>query len=166
MLEIELETIENHIFTHGAQRANIERLYALKAKVLMLRHAVMPLLEAIGKPVRRARAVVLRRYPGIFPRRARPPGAHRHPLDTIRDTIGTAIQVNLSMVAIDESEVNKRLAAWAAIFAVFTAFAGVWGMNFEFMPELEWHWGYPMAVGVMVLVCFYMHRRFKKSGWL
>ena len=87
-------------------------------------------------------------------------------LDAIRDTIATAIQVNLSMVSIDESEVNKRLAAWAAIFAVFTAFAGVWGMNFKYMPELEWKWGYPMAVGVMVGVCGYMYRRFRKAGWL
>jgi hypothetical protein len=56
----------------------------------------------------------------------------------MRDTIGTAIQVNLSMVTIEESETTKRLAAWAAIFAVSTAMAGIWGMNFEHMPELKW----------------------------
>jgi magnesium transporter len=59
-------------------------------------------------------------------------------IDTMRDTIGTAIQVNLSMVTIEESETTKRLAAWAAIFAVSTAMAGIWGMNFEHMPELKW----------------------------
>jgi magnesium transporter len=74
--------------------------------------------------------------------------------------------VNLSMVAIDENEVNKRLAAYAAIFAVFTAFAGVWGMNFKFMPELEWHYGYPVAVVVMITVCGYMYWRFRRAGWL
>jgi magnesium transporter len=84
----------------------------------------------------------------------------------MRDTIGTAIQVNLSMVAIDESEVNKRLAAWAAIFAIVTAFAGLWGMNFKFMPELEWKYGYPVAVGIMVTACGVLYWRFKKSGWL
>ena len=57
-------------------------------------------------------------------------------IDSMRDTIGTAIHVNLSMVTIEEAEVTKRLAAWAAIFAVCTAFAGIWGMNFERMPEL------------------------------
>ena len=56
------------------------------------------------------------------------------------------------MVAIEESEVNKRLAAWAAIFAVFTAFAGIWGMNFEFMPELKWRYGYPVAITAMASV--------------
>jgi magnesium transporter len=166
MLESELETIENNIFTQGAQRANIQKLYELKAKVLTLRHAVMPLMEAVGRLYGGRVPAICIHTQDYFR------DVHDHlvriatTLDTIRDTISTAIQVNLSMVAIDESEVNKRLAAWAAIFAVFTAFAGVWGMNFKFMPELEWKWGYPMAILVMILVCGYMHRRFKKSGWL
>ena len=166
MLESELETIEERIFIQGSQRANIERLYELKRKLLGLRHAVMPLMEAVG-----------RLHGGRVPQLAanaqdyfRDVDDHLHRitgrLDTVRDTISTAIQVNLSMVAIDESEVNKRLAAWAAIFAVFTAFAGVWGMNFEYMPELKWHYGYPMAVTAMVCVCGYLYYRFKKSGWL
>ena len=87
-------------------------------------------------------------------------------VDTIRDTIGTAIAVNLSMVTIEESEVTKRLAAWAGIFAVATAFAGIWGMNFEFMPELKLKWGYPMALGVIVSACGFVWWRFKRSGWL
>ncbi len=166
MLETELETIENNIFIQGAQRAIIQRLYELKAKVLTLRHAVMPLMEAIGRLYGGRVPAICVHTQDYFR------DVHDHlvriatTLDTIRDTISTAIQVNLSMVAIDESEVNKRLAAWAAIFAVFTAFAGVWGMNFKVMPELEWKWGYPMAVAVMVGVCGYMYRRFRKSGWL
>jgi magnesium transporter len=166
MLDSELETIEDRIFIRGSQRANIERLYELKSKVLMMRHAVVPLMEGIG-----------RLYGGRVPAICVDTqeyfrDVHDHlyriaaTLDTIRDTISTAIQVNLSMVAIDESEVNKRLAAWAAIFAVFTAFAGVWGMNFKWMPELEWHYGYPVAVGSMVCVCGYLYWRFKRSGWL
>src|SRR5258708_4507497 len=74
-------------------------------------------------------------------------------LDTLRDTIGTGIQVNLSMVTIEESETTKRLAAWAGIFAVATAFAGIWGMNFERMPELKWQYGYPAALGLIAVAC-------------
>jgi magnesium transporter len=166
MLESELETIEDRIFIQGSQRANIERLYELKSKVLTLRHAVMPLMEGIGR-------LYGGRVPAIcIDTQEYFRDVHDHlyriaaTLDTIRDTISTAIQVNLSMVAIDESEVNKRLAAWAAIFAVFTAFAGVWGMNFKLMPELEWQYGYPVAVGIMVCVCGYLYWRFKRSGWL
>jgi magnesium transporter len=87
-------------------------------------------------------------------------------LDNLRDTIGTAIQVNLAMVAIDESVVNKRLAAWAGIFAVISAFAGIWGMNFKAMPELEWHYGYPLALATITVVCVILYRQFRKSGWL
>jgi magnesium transporter len=166
MLESELETIEDRIFTHGAQRQNVERLYQLKRKGLELRHAVIPLMDAIG-PLIGSRAPALATGVQDYLR-----DVHDHllriagRLDTVRDTIATAIQVNLAMVSIDESEVNKRLAAWAAIFAVFTAFAGVWGMNFKYMPELDWKWGYPMALSAMVAVCVYLYRRFRKSGWL
>jgi magnesium transporter len=166
MLESELETIEDRIFTHGAQRQNVERLYQLKRKGLTLRHAVMPLLDAIGHFTNGRVPKLVEGTQDYF----RDVQDHliriASRLDAIRDTIATAIQVNLSMVSIDESEVNKRLAAWAAIFAVFTAFAGVWGMNFKYMPELEWKWGYPMALAVMVGVCGYLYRLFKKAGWL
>ncbi len=166
MLETELETIEERIFIHGSQRANIERLYELKRKVLLLRHAVAPLMDAVGK-LYGGRVPAICSHTQEYFR-----DVHDHlyringSLDAMRDTISTAIQVNLSMVAIEESEVNKRLAAWAAIFAVFTAFAGIWGMNFKFMPELDWKFGYPAAVGVMVGVCGYLYYLFKKSGWL
>jgi magnesium transporter len=166
MLESELETIEERIFTQGAQRDNIERLYQLKRKGQVLRHAVGPLTDAVG-----------RLHGGRVPELALDTqeyfrDVHDHlyriasSLDTIRDTISTAIQVNLAMVAIGEGEVNKRLAAWAAIFAIVTAFAGVWGMNFEFMPELHWKYGYPMALSAMVVACLWLYRRFRRTGWL
>lgn len=165
-LENELETIEDQIFTKGSQRANIERLYALKRKVTQLKHAVAPLLEAVGKLDGGRVPPIVANTKDYFR------DVHDHlyrintSIDAIRDTIGTAIQVNLSMVSIDENEVNKRLAAWAAIFAVATAFVGIWGMNFEHMPELKWKYGYPVALGVVTVICFYLHYRFKKSGWL
>ena len=87
-------------------------------------------------------------------------------LEALRETIGTAIHVNLSMVTIEESETTKRLAAWAGIFAVATAFVGVWGMNFQHMPELTWAWGYPLALGIIAAVCGVMYWRFRKAGWL
>jgi magnesium transporter len=166
MIESELEAIEEHIFTQRAQRDSIERLYELKRKSLVLRHAVSPLMEAVGH-LHGGRVPVLVAGVEDYFR-----DVHDHlfriagQLDAIRDTISTAIQVNLSIVAIDESEVNKRLAAWAAIFAVFTAFAGIWGMNFEVMPELKWRYGYEAALAVMFAVGGYLYWRFKKAGWL
>lgn len=165
-LETELETIEELIFTKGSQRANIERLYQLKRKVKILKHAVAPLMEAVAKLHGGRTPAICANTQEYF----RDVYDHLYrintSIDSIRDTISTAIQVNLSMVAIDESEVNKRLAAWAAIFAVATAFAGIWGMNFKVMPELAWTYGYPIALIVMITVCGVLYYRFKKSGWL
>jgi magnesium transporter len=87
-------------------------------------------------------------------------------LDTLRDTIGTAIQVNLSMVTIEDGETTKRLAAWAGIFAVATLFAGIWGMNFEHMPELKWKYGYPFALAMIALISSILYWRFRKAKWL
>jgi magnesium transporter len=166
MLELELETIENRIFIAGSQRANIKQLYALKHKVLMLRHAVGPLLEAVSRLHGGRVPTICTGTQEYF----RDVGDHLTrigaSLDTMRETIGTAIQVNLSMVALDSGEVNKRLAAYAAIFAVFTALAGVWGMNFEHMPELKWQFGYPIALGTMFSAAAYLYYRFRKAGWL
>ncbi len=165
-LETELETIEGRIFDRGSARANIERLYELKRKSTVLRHAVAPLLEAVGKL-----------YGGRVPHVCRDTGEYfrdvydhlgriNASIDTMRETIATAIQVNLSMVTIEESETTKRLAAWAGIFAVATAFAGIWGMNFDGMPELHWRFGYPAALLVIATACVFLYRRFKRAGWL
>ena len=87
-------------------------------------------------------------------------------IDNVREMIGTAIQVNLAMVAIEESEDNKKLAAWAGIFAIATAFAGIWGMNFKAMPELEWAYGYPVLLLFMGLISVMMLLFFRKKQWL
>jgi magnesium transporter len=165
-LESELEAVEEHIFDKGAARSNIERLYDLKRKMTVLRHAVVPLMEAVGKltsgrvpPV----CVNSRDYfRDVYDHLAR----INTSLDTIRDTIGTAIQVSLSTVALEQNDVHKRLAAWAGIFAVATAFAGIWGMNFKVMPELQWQYGYPAALFFITAVCGFLFLRFKRSGWL
>lgn len=165
-LESELEEIEEQIFAKGAARANIERLYDLKRKITYLKHAVAPLEEAVGKLSGSRGAAVCANSRDYF----RDVGDHlariNASLDTIRDTIGTAIQVNLSMVTIEESEVNKKLAAWAGIFAVATAFAGIWGMNFQHMPELQWEYGYPTALLTIGVACVALYYRFRRAGWL
>ena len=165
-IETELEDIEGQMFEAGAARANIERLYALKRRAAVLRHAVAPLLEVVGKlHGGRVPAVCTQTqeyFRDVNDHLARINGS----IDAIRDTIGTAIQVNLSMVTIEESETTKRLASWAAIFAVSTALAGIWGMNFEQMPELKWAYGYPLALGVIAASAGLLYWRFRRVGWL
>ena len=165
-LESELEAIEDKIFTKGAARSNIEQLYSLKRKIMVLKHAVAPLMEVSGK-LSGSRAP-----PVCFNIRDYFRNVYDHLLridasiDTIRDTISTAIQVNLSMGAIENNEVSKRLAAWAGIFAVATALAGIWGMNFEHMPELKWEYGYPLALLTICSACLFLYIRLKRIGWL
>ncbi len=165
-IETELDDIEAQIFERGAARWNIERLYALKRRATVLRHAVAPLLEVAGKLHGGRVPAVCAQTQEYFR------DVHDHlariniAIDAIRDTIGTAIQVNLSMVTIEESETTKRLAAWAAIFAVSTALAGIWGMNFEHMPELKWAYGYPMALGIIACAGGWLFWRFRRAGWL
>jgi magnesium transporter len=152
-LETELENIEDHIFVKGSALSNIERLYVLKHKIMTLKHAVAPLMEDAGK-LHRGRVPKICINTQEYFRDVYDHLNHINTsIDTIRDTIGTAIQVNLSMVTIEESEVTKRLAAWAGIFAIATAFAGIWGMNFEVMPELRWKYGYPAALTAITLIC-------------
>ncbi len=165
-LETELEAIERDIFTNGAARSNIELLYELKGRVLVLKHAVAPLLEGVsrlyGGRVPSFCVGVQDYFRDVADHLTRINGQ----IDTMRETIATAIQVNLAMVTIEESEITKRLAAWASIFAVWTAFAGIWGMNFEHMPELGWKYGYAMSLSLIAVACSILYWRFKRMGWL
>jgi magnesium transporter len=166
-LEVELETIEQQIFTDkGRPRESIKRLYGLKRRLMRLKHAVEPLLEGAGKlhggRVPQVCAGSQEYFRDVVDHLARLDNG----IEAIRDTIGTAIHVNLSMVTIEDGEVTKRLAAWAAIFAVCTALAGIWGMNFEFMPELKWRYGYVAALSLIAALCAYVYWRFRRAGWV
>jgi magnesium transporter len=165
-LESELEAIEEHIFAKGTARSNIERLYELKRKVMILKHAAFPLMEGAGKLYGgRVPAMCLNTqeyFRDVYDHLVRINSS----IDTLRDTIAVAMQVNLSIVTIDENDVTKKLAAWGGIFAAATSMAGIWGMNFKNMPELEWVYGYPFALVTIILVCVALYMRFKRAGWL
>ncbi|MFT3858634.1 MAG: magnesium and cobalt transport protein CorA [Aquabacterium sp.] len=166
LLEDELDRIEEAIFGQGNAYANIQHLYHLKRRVVLLHRAVAPLLEAMGE-LRGARvpqlvAGVQDYFRDVADHLARINAS----IDTIRDTVNTAIQVNLSISSIEENAVTKKLASWAAIFGVWTALAGVWGMNFDVMPELRLHYGYALALLIMAGACGGLYWRFRRAGWL
>jgi magnesium transporter len=165
-LESELEKIEEQIFLRNTARSNIEALYALKRSLMILKHAVDPLMEAVSKL-----------YGGRVPQICSGMGEYfrdvfdhlqrlHATIEGIRDMQTTAIQVNLGMISLNETEVTKKLAAWAAIIGVPTMIAGIYGMNFKNMPELEWVWGYPVSVAIMVAIDIWLYFQFKKVKWL
>ena len=165
-VEDELESVESRMFDGSPGRENIEALYAIKQKLMVLKHAVGPLHEAVGRLYGGRVPAVCAKTEEYF----RDVGDHllrlNQSIDSLRDMVITALSVNLSMITIGENETVKRLASYAALVAVPTMIAGVYGMNFKHMPELDWIWGYPFAVGLMVVIDAYLFWRFRKAKWL
>ncbi len=166
-VEEELERVEDRIFDESTPaRANIEALYGIKNKLMTLKHAVGPLHEAVGRLYGGRVPAVCTYTQEYFRDIADHLQRLNQSIDGQRDMVTTAISVNLSMITIGENEVTKRLAAYAALVAVPTMIAGVYGMNFEHMPELKWVWGYPFSLGLMVVIDVYLFFRFRTAKWL
>lgn len=165
-LEVELERLEARIFSGTNAQKNIEELYHLKHKLTVVRHAVEPLIE-----------VTHRLYGGRVPQVCMGTqdyfrDIHDHLLrvsqavDGLRDMVQTAMSVNLSLITLAENEVTKKLASYAALIAVPTLIAGIEGMNFKHMPELDWAFGYPMSILLMIVADWLLYRNFRRVGWL
>jgi magnesium transporter len=168
-LGAELEEIEDRIFgklSLRQSRALIEDLYRLKRRLVILHNHVAPLLEPLSKLVG-----------GRIPRLCE--GMQHYfrdvydhlqrivkTIDGRREMVVTAIQVNLGMISLAEGEVTKRLGSFAALFAVPTMIAGIYGMNFHSIPELSWKYGYHACLAVMLSVDIVLWWRFRKAGWL
>ncbi|HXF77696.1 MAG TPA: magnesium/cobalt transporter CorA [Usitatibacter sp.] len=167
-LEVELEKIEERIFSGDAvdAKANIQALYELKHKGMVIRHAVEPLIEAVhklyGGRVPQVCSGTQEYFRDVYDHLLRV----SQQLDGLRDMVITAMQVNLSMISLSETVVTKQLAAYAALVAVPTLIAGIYGMNFKNMPELEWVWGYPISIVAMVGIDAWLWVKFRRIGWL
>ncbi len=165
-LETELEAIEARIFDEERARPNLKSLYDLKWKLNDVRHAVEPLTEVLHKLYGgRVPAVCLGvqdYFRDVYDHLLRV-GSQ---MDGLRDMVVTALQVNLSTINMATTDITRRLAAYAALVAVPTLIAGIYGMNFKMMPELNQPWGYPLAIGIMVAIDLVLWRKFRKAGWL
>jgi len=165
-LETRLEDAEARMFGTPASRRQIEQLYQLKGMLMTLKHAVAPLMEAVGKlyggRVPHLCQGTQEYFRDVYDHLARINSA----IESSREMLTTAIQVNLALIGISDNEVTKRLAAWGALITIPTLIAGVYGMNFKNMPELNWEWGYWYAVGAMVIVDGLLFWRFRKAKWI
>jgi magnesium transporter len=162
----DIEEVEKSIFEEPSTRGDIIALYALKQKLAIVKHAAGPLLEAVGK-LHGGRVPALCAGLQDYFR-----DVHDHlvrlnqSIDNLRDTVTTVTTVSLALITLQENEVTKRLAAYAALIGVPTLIAGVYGMNFEQMPEIDWKYGYPFAIVLMVAIDAYLFFRFRKAKWL
>lgn len=165
-LEDRLDTIEEEIFSGQPDRGAIERIYELKRDLLILKRAVSPLVDICNRLMRFDLATI--------PEDTRPyfRDVYDHTIrineavDTLRELVTSALEAKLSLVSVAQSDTTKQLAAWAAIIAVPTMIAGIYGMNFDYMPELHWRYGYPAAIALMLTVCGLLYRAFRRAGWL
>ena len=165
-LEEQLEAIEEQIFGGEPDRAAIERIYGLKRDLLLARRAVAPLVDICNR--------LLRFDSAVIPEDTRPyfRDVYDHvirineSLDTLRELVTSALEAKLSLISVGQSDITKQLAAWAAILAVPTMVAGIYGMNFVSMPELHWRFGYFGFLAGMGSVCALLYWRFKRAGWL
>jgi magnesium transporter len=164
-LDQAIREAEGEVFSPS--RANpAERIYRLKRAVLELDAAVVPLLEPVGLLAAGAYHQVPEELRTYF----RDVEDHLRRVATrvreYRDLLTSVLTANLTQFSVRQNEDVRRISAWAAIIAVPTAIAGIYGMNFEHMPELSWTFGYPLVLLLIAAICVALHWRFRKIGWL
>lgn len=165
-IEQEVEAIEDRVLLKPMTSADLERLHMLRRDLLRLRNAAGPLVEVCGKltgadlPQIRPDMHPLFRDVTDHIRRV------QERIDNLREVLAFAFEASLLVGQAQETAIAKRLASWAAILAVPTAVAGIYGMNFEYMPELKERYGYQTVLVVIVIACSFLYWRFRKNGWL
>jgi magnesium transporter len=165
-MELELENIEACIFKEKPSRETTERIYDLKRELLDVKRAISPLVDVCNR--------LMRFDMGCISPETRPyfRDVYDHVVrinemvDSTRELLNSAMEANFSLISINQSDVSKKFAGWAAIIAVPTMIAGFYGMNFKFMPELSWHYGYYLVIFTTISICITMYFLFRRSGWL
>jgi magnesium transporter len=165
-MQEEVGRIENRIFQDTFDQSTIEHIYDLRADLLQLRHVVAPLVEICNRLIRFDVPLIDRDTHPYFRDIYDHAIKINESIDTLRELLTSALESNLLLASVRQNEVMKKLGAWAAILAVPTAVAGIYGMNFQVMPELHWRFGYPAVVAGIAAACGYLYYRFRRSGWL
>jgi magnesium transporter len=164
-LQADIDEVEAELFS-GERSNPAERIYRLLREVLAFRRASAPLVDPLDKLASGHFEQVSPEIRDYF----RDVNDHliraREQLDAMHDLLSSSLQANLAQVAVRQNEDMRRISAWIAIIAVPTAVAGIYGMNFEHMPELTWTFGYPLVLIAMLVACTVLYRYFKRAGWL
>ena len=165
-IQAEVETIEDSVLAAALEQAEIERLYMLRRDLLRLRNAVVPLVEVCGRlehadvmPIDHAMRPMFRDVTDHVRR-------VQEEIDALREVLAFAFEASLMTGQAQQTTITRKLAAGAAILAVPTAIAGVYGMNFQNMPELKTEYGYFVVLTVIVTVCVTLFLTFRRQGWL
>jgi magnesium transporter len=164
-IEDDIEEVEDEVFSPD-RRNPAERIYDLKREVLHFHRAVGPLVEPLQRLAAGHYAVIHDDVRAYFR------DVYDHAIRTdertegFRELLTGILEANLAQVAARQNEDVRRISAWVAILAVPTMIAAIYGMNFDFMPELHLRWGYPAVLAVMLGACAFLFWRLKRAGWL
>ncbi|HKY85892.1 MAG TPA: magnesium/cobalt transporter CorA [Pseudorhodoplanes sp.] len=162
----EVESIEDTILNKTLDHENIDRLYLLRRDLLRLRNAAWPLLDVCQRLAHaEAFAIDAAMAPNFrdvtdHVRRV------KEEIDTLREVLAFAFEASLMTGQMSQTGITRKLASWAAILAVPTAIAGIYGMNFKHMPELNWEYGYFVVIATIVTICVTLFTRFRKNRWI
>ncbi|MCO5997419.1 magnesium/cobalt transporter CorA [Actinoallomurus sp. WRP9H-5] len=159
----DIDEVEENVFSADATN-QAERIYRLKREVIQLKRAVGPLSGPLRNlAARRFVPTEIREYfRDVDDHLARV----REQVESCDELLTPILQAHLTQVTVTDNHDMRKISAWAAILAMPTAITGVYGMNFKYMPELHWKYGYLLAVGVIVSACFVLYRGFRRNGWL
>ncbi|MFF5701078.1 magnesium/cobalt transporter CorA [Streptomyces sp. NPDC012794] len=165
-VQSDMDAVETAVFSDHGGRGDAGRIYQLKRELLELRRAVAPLDRPLQHLATQPIPVIPQEVRAYFrdvadhlTRATEQIGAYDGLLDSV-------LQAHLAQVTVAQNEDMRKITAWAAIVAVPTMVCGVYGMNFDHMPELRWTYGYPLVLGVMAVACFLIHRGFRRNGWI
>ena len=164
-LEADVVQVENDVFNER-KKTNSAAIYFLKREIIEFRHAIDPLLSPLQKLASEGAAHVPNTLTPFF----------RDTLDHLSrasdaaagldSLLVSALQADMAHVQVQQNADMRKITSYVALASVPTMVAGIYGMNFDVMPELRWKFGYPLVVGSLVLVTAILYRKFKKSGWL
>lgn len=162
----ELERLEAAVFADKPSRETLTQIYQLKRELLEVKHALSPLIDICNRLVRFDALLISEETKPYFR------DIYDHAIrlndmvDNTRELLTSVLEVNFSLISMSQNDVSKRFAGWAAILGVPTMIAGIYGMNFREIPELNWRYGYPVVLCLTAVVCALLYRHFKRSGWL
>jgi magnesium transporter len=165
-VQLDIDQVETDVFAENGARADPGRIYQLKRELLELKRAVVPLgrplLDLADRPVRVVDPEIQAYFRDVSDHLIRA----TEQIASFDELLNSILQAHLAQVTVAQNEDMRKITAWAAIVAVPTMVCGMYGMNFEHMPELGWKYGYPMVLGLISLACLALYRGFRRNGWL
>ncbi|KPI26191.1 magnesium and cobalt transport protein CorA [Streptomyces sp. NPDC054950] len=162
----DIDKVETDVFAANGARADPGRIYQLKRELLELKRAVVPLgrplLDLADRPVRVIDPEIQAYFRDVSDHLLRA----TEQIAAFDELLNSILQAHLAQVTVAQNEDMRKITAWAAVIAVPTMVCGMYGMNFDHMPELHWRFGYPLVVGVISVACWVLYRGFRRNGWL